>query len=825
MRRFLALAVLFAFSLPVGLSVVGCGPNPGDYCIKNGHAYGIKTTQVTNILLQPETTGVSLSWGQTYQAGPASAYNCLGGSESVGHYTYTSSNLSLADISPAGTICAGTWNRNSPGNVPNFTICTPPAGSSENNFSGCTSGTCGIVQVTAQGAGATSNPVDVYIHPPVTSVTIPSQTACIPQGQALGTSLLHETAVRGPGGALLCCPPGTTLADGTACPATATACDSPAADMGTIAYSPVTTSVVTINNTTNPASAAPGTTTTTTTTSNPNGTATANLPGSTVINANLSNSDVTSAAGFFSTCPPANIKLSVDGGTSATVTPSSPQTVQAIATDSLGNTINGLSLNFASTEPENLSVGGAGLVTSTFPSHATVTAVCTPPACNPAPVNLIGTLGNGMPVAANPVTIDSPGRVTNEIWMASSQSPYFSEVNLLTGGQAAPIRLPFTPNSMVIDQAGDTLYFGSYHELMIYTAANNSLSSEVPSLPGVVLAVAPDNSTVVVNDQLRGVIYVATRGGVITSSIAGIANHAQFTPDGSTVYMTGVNPATGQNTLFVYNTNTGWSTYPLTNQPAYSCALDAAGTTAVPAYNPAYDPFCGDSVAITVPHVAAFLAGTSTTANSFCPNASATPPFYPPAYPPGGDVPAATTQLAATSDGNHILGADDTTFTDIWMTHQVSGTTVAGVPTGACPAYTSAALTLTTPFNQTALPVTASEIDQVVSSPYSNLAFVMYQGTGATGVLPYYTPSSTVGSAGAMNTFQLATGAQSPVAGIFAPDGSIFFVSTSGDDLVHMLSTTTTTPTETGTIDPKLTGLNGQPVPPQFLAVRSIPTT
>ncbi len=835
MRRFLAFAVLFAFSLPIGLSITGCGHNPGNYCIKNGHAYGITTSQVTSIILQPETTGVSLSWGQTFQVGPAQAYNCLGGTEAVGKWAYTSSNLLLADISPQGTLCAGTWNRNSPGGVPNFTICTPPAGSSLSSFNGCNGTSCGIVQVTASGAGATSNPVDVYIHPPVTSVTIPSQTACVSQGQTLADSsgnplpLLAETTVLGPGGAFLCGPPGTS-------PAGTYACTDPGANIGTITYSAQTPNIVTINNTTNPTS--------TSAASTANGVVTANLPGSTIINASLSNSDVTSAAGYFSTCPPAILTLSVNGANSATVTPSSPQTVVASATDASGNTINGLALNFASTEPQNLSVGGTGLVTSTFPSHATVTAVCAPPNCNPAPVNLVGVLGNGMPVVGNPITIDSPGRVSNQLWMASSQSPYFSEVDLSTGGAAAPVLLPYTPNSMVMDQAGTTLYFGSYHELMVYTAGNNSPSKEVPAVPGVVLAVSPTGNLLVINDQLRQVIYLFNPQGTTVTSIAGIAQHAQFSPDGTTVYITGVNTANpqnpNQNSLFVYNAATGWSTYSLSNEPdSYKCPLDAAGSAAVPAYNQAYDPFCGASLTLTVPSVAVFTSGSQgspTAANSYCPNASANPPYYPPA----GDVPVSTDQITATADGDRILGADGTTFSDIWLypTTTLSGT--AGVPVNACPGYNGTPLTMNTSPLQGALPAsvtsTAPEIDQVVSWPYSNLAFVLYQScadagaacpTGAapaTGVLPYYIPASSTSPAfGTLSTIQLSGNAKSPVAGIFSPDGSLFFVSTSGDNLIHEIDTTTLK--DIGTIDPKLINANGQAVPAQFLTVKSRSTT
>lgn len=814
MRRFVAFVVLFVCSLPVGLSIAGCGHNPNNYCIKNGHAYGVLTTQVVYVTLQPETTGLSLAWGQTASLSSPQAFNCNHDSQSVSKWVYGSSNLLLADISPSGQVCGGTWNRNSPGGVPDFTICTPPSGSSLSSFAGCTSSTCGTAQLTAQGGGATSNPVNVYVHPPITSITIPTQSACYSQGQTLTTSFLSETTVSGPGGAILCCPPGSTLQNGTACPATVPACTSPSANVGTITYAPVTPSVVTINNTTNPTS-----TTTTTSTSNPNGIATANLPGSTVINA--SNSEVTSAAGFFSTCPPKTIALSLNGSTSGTVTTSSPQTVVSTVTDTNNATITGLPLTYSSTEPQNLSVGSTGVVTAKFPSHATVTAVCQPPSCNPAPVNLIGTLGNGMPVAGNNVSINSPGRASNRIWMASSQSPYFSEVDLLTGGAASPVRMPYTPNSMIADQAGDSLFFGSYHELMIYTTASNTLSKEVPAVPGAVIAVSPTGSTVVVNDQLRQVIYIYTVSSGAVSTIEGVANHAQYSPDGGTVYVTGYDPAKSTYAVFIYSASTGWSEYPLTNQASttYSCQLEASGTAAVPGYNPAFDPFCGPTPTITVPQVAAIVSGsTATAAYSFCPNASAAPPYFPPA----GDIGVATSQLTATSDGNHILGASGTTFSDTWL-YQDAGKTTPGVPINACPAYTGPALTLNTTVNTGTLSVAPTEIDQVVASPDSSVAFVLYNATAATGVLPYYNPSGTSGSFGTLGTIQLSAGAQAPVAGIFSPDGSIFFTSTSGDNLVHMIDPTGLT--DTGTIDPKLVNGTGTPVPPQFLAVQSRSTT
>jgi hypothetical protein len=807
MRRFLAFAVLLVFSLPVGLSIAGCGHNPNNYCIKNGHAYGPTTTQAVYAIMQPETTGLALAWGQTGNIGTPVAFNCNGGSATVAHWTYASSNLLMADVSPTGSICAGTWNRNSPGGTNNFTICTPPSGSTLSSFSGCNSTSCGTVQITATGGAVTTNPVDIYVHPPITSMSIPSQTSCVSQGQSLSTSLLAETTVVGPAGVVLCSP-STTL------------CTDPKANIGTISYAAVNGAVVNIDNTTDPTNVNP-VTGGSTPGPNPNGLATANLPGSTIITA--ANSDVTSAAGYFSSCPPAKLAISVNGATTTTVTPSSPQTLLYTATDVHNNPITGLGLSYSSTEQQNLTVNNTGTISASFPSHASVSAICQPPGCNESPINLVGLLGNGMPVTSNLVTVNSPGRVTNQIWMASSQSQYFSEVDLTTGTTGAPIELPYPPNSMVMDPGGDTLYFGSYHELMTVSTSGNQLSKEVPGVPGVVLAVNPTNTGVIINDQLRQVIYLyAPSSGSVTST-SGIASRAEFSADGTTVYIVGVNPANGQPTLFVNNTNSGWTQYPLSNETANACPLEAAGSADYPAYNPAWDPFCGPSVTISVPSVAAFLSGTTTAARSFCPNSSSTPIFYPPA----GTTGAATTQITASADGFHILGADTSTFSDIGLT-QNSTNSAAGVPINACPAFSGTALTIPTSIVATpALPVTASEIDQVVSSPYSNLAFVTYQGTGASGVLPYYTPGTftpgTGFSAGTLSTIQLSTGAQAPVSGIFSPDGAIFFTSTSGDNLIHMVNTTTLTDTQT--IDPKLANSTGARVPAQFMAVKSRPTT
>ncbi len=776
MQRYLAFIVLFLFALPVGLSISGCATQTGDYC--NGLGYGVKTNAVAFITLQPEYTGISLSWGQTGQISAPSAFNCKRAAATVANYTYGSSNLLLADISPTGAICGGTWNRNSPGGITDYTICTPPTGASTQQ---CSSTSCGVVQITATGAGVTSNPVPVYVHPPVSSIAI-SQTAqddtCTSQNSAGPTFSINPASgattpvvtVYGPNGVAI-----------------------PASDVGTIVYTPVTPSVVTIDTL-----SATGTGT--------NGATVANMPGSTVVNASVA--QVSSAAGYFYTCPPKSIALSINGSTSAVVNPSTPQNITAVVTDTKGVLLSGLTLDYTSTRPQEIAVSSAGQVSSTYPSDTAITAICQPTTCNPSPIGQIGYLGNGLPVVSNTLNVSSPGRSSTFLWMASTQSQYFSQIDLTTGVPTSPILLPYIPNSMVADQAGNNLYFGSYRELMIYSATTNGLSKQDTTVPGVVLAVSPDSTTAVINDQVRQVIYLYTVSSGANTSIGGVATKAAFSPDGKNVYIV------GPSNLYVHNANSGWSTYSL-GSTEQSCTLNNNS----PLVTGTYDPFCGTDVTLSIPAVGSFFSGSPTTAHSFCANNSANPIYYPQADI--GSAAVATDKLTNTNNGLHILGASAPTGTATNGTFSDIGITV---PTGPCPAITGNPLSFTTTLNATPLTgITPTEIDQVVADPDSTVAFVLYNSTSGTGLLPAYQPSAAAGAAGTLSNVQLSGTAQNPIAGIFSPDETIFFVSTSGDNLIHYVSPTTLLDTQT--INPGLKDPSGNPVPVQMMAVKPRPTT
>ena len=162
--------------------------------------------------------------------------------------------------------------------------------------------------------------------------------------------------------------------------------------------------------------------------------------------------------------------------------------------------------HYQSTNPIDITANGGGTITAAFPGVAFDLCACASrPACNPAPINEFGLNGTGLSLSSNPVSIIVPGTTSDFVWFAApGQSQYFASMELLTGNPGSTVRLPYVPNSMVMDQGGNNLYFGSPRELMIYSTAGNCLTKQNTSAPGVVLAVSPNNDELVINDQVRG---------------------------------------------------------------------------------------------------------------------------------------------------------------------------------------------------------------------------------------------------------------------------------------------------------------------------------
>ena len=297
MRRFLTLVCLLGLAIPAGISISGCVRNPaGKYC--NGLGYGLTLTEVANLTLQPQTAGISLAYGQTSAVLQPTATTCKGDPASItsGSLSYGTSNNQLVDISPNGGLCAGTWNRNSGGGIPDYTYCDYP------NPLPATKGLpYAIAYITASADSVTSNPVAVYIHAPISSISLVTTSVsgsgpqqCFSQNQQAQLDS-QECYVSNGTQYELCAPPSVLPAD-YACPGGlapgVTSVPECTTSIGTLNFPSSNAAVATINPTTN--------------------VITAEQPGTTVITATLA--QTASSAGYFSTCPPKSINITLANG-------------------------------------------------------------------------------------------------------------------------------------------------------------------------------------------------------------------------------------------------------------------------------------------------------------------------------------------------------------------------------------------------------------------------------------------------------------------------------------------------------------------------------
>jgi trimeric autotransporter adhesin len=775
MRRFVTLFVLLLSTVPFGVSISGCNRGNAAPTFCNGGDSGMTTTQAATITLQPVVYGVSLNYAEIGQLQGPTTTDCKGSSVGILAYTYGTTDMTIADVQPTtGRLCAGTWNRNSGGGIPDFTYCTPTNKS-------------GVAYVTASANGVTSNPLPVFVHPVVTSIVL--------GGPSSNCATDPTTA---------CCPLATAGAV-TAPPYLANSCIS----QGSTAQLVARVYAGTGANQTNISClaghlqlSAQGETSTTAISQvvniDQNGVATANQPGSVLISANIANA--ASSAGIFSTCPPASITLTTPGSTAnpVVVNQNNPQPIVATAIDTNGVTLTGLSLEYVSTEPTTITA--AAPVTPTLAGAASISAVCQPPSCNPSAYNQIGLFGNGKPVTSNSVNVSVPGTNSTVLYMASTQSQYMVQIDFTTSVLGQPFLLPYVPNSMVISNDGSNIYLGSATALMVVNAVNTlSITRTDPSSPGAVLAISPNGNTLVLSDPVRQIISLENSTGGVISTYGGVATHAEFAPDSQTVYIT------AGNQLLVYSANTGWTNIV----PATS-----AGT-------PVTD------VAVTVPAVGAYFAGPTTTARSYCSISTPTTPtneanvFYPPA----DSSPAITDRLAATNDGMHVLGATATTPTPTLSDLRVSipaGNMNGATISVACPhaGTMSFSNTLTTtPLS----PVTATAITGVWPTSDSTLAFVTYTGSG--GVLPAYAPAAS--GPGTTTYIKLSGSATAPIAGVVSADNSTFYAATSGDNLVHLIKPGTTPGQwiDSSTLAPNLTTPAGAVVPVNLMVQKPRKTT
>jgi sugar lactone lactonase YvrE len=793
-RRLVGLAVLLFFSIPLGLSITGCHHAAAvEYC--NAGDSGPVVGQVASITLSPSlaTIGESLNYGQIGSSLSASALDCKGNSVSATHIVYATSNMQLADINPSsGQTCGGTWNRNSGGGIADYTTCTPVVPTAACLAAPNTS-SCYLAYVTATSSGAVSNAIPVFVHPVVTGVVLggASSSCTLAPGTDPGTDCCPNSTTGAPitapiytGGS--CISQGgvqqlvaRVYAGGTTAPANNVTCQ-----IGHVSFSAQTTGdIVAIDQ---------------------NGVATANQPGSTLISTLVSNSSSAVSSGFFSTCPPASITLSVPGQpagtTSVNVSLNNVQPLTAVVKDTKGVTITGVQLEFNSTTPQTIPAS-VGSVTPSYPGTATITAVCNPGTCNPSPFSQIGLYGNGKPITSNGIGITTSGTSGTVIYMGSTSSQYLLPMDFTTNQTSSLIKLPYVPNSMVISQDGNSIYLGSSQALMTVTTLNNTQGTPNTSVVGTVLSVSPDGSTLVITDPVRQTITLYnTASSSVATSYGGVATSAAWSPDSSTVYIT----TQSGNVLLTHNSFTNWQATSTTEN--YTASV------------------------VTVPSVGAYFAGPSfTDGRSYCSSStistSGTPPTVTNVFAPLADENAAVNDvLAATTDGLHMLGATvsttPATLNDLDLTLPVTSSTSAACPTAVTPGYFSST------DNKLALSqITAASITGVVPASNSKLAFVTY--TGSSAKLPLYLPPAS--GAGTLSFLTLGNGAtvaSAPDIGVFSTDNLTFYVGTAAangnavDNDLHIFSINGTTATESGVLKPNLPPTTGTGVAPINLLVQ-----
>ena len=760
MRRFVTSVVLFLFAIPFGVSVSGCKKTIAPIFCNNGDS-GTIAGQITNITLQPIVYGISLNSGQIGQTQPPAATDCKGQNVNFPSYTYSTTDMTIADVNPAnGHLCGGTWNRNTGGGIADYTYCN-------------STGKTGVAYIAASADGATSNPLPVFVHPVVTSIVLGSPSS--------NCSTDPTTA---------CCPLATNNQI-TAIPYTATSCISQnqtaqlgarvyagstniSCQVGHLLFSAGNSSVVSIDQ---------------------NGVATALQPGSSLIGANIANAS--SSAGFFSTCPPASIVLAAPGASGATpitVNQNSPLPLTATVLDTNNNPISGLTLTYVSTAP-NIVPALGNTISPILAGSASISALCLPSSCNPSSYNQIGIFGNGKPITSNSINIVSPGTNSTILYMGSTQSKYIIARDFTQPNIGQPLQLPYLPNSMAISTDGATIFMGSSTALMVINATSFTLTRFDLSSPGLVIGVSPDGSTVVLTDPVKGTVTLEdSASGNIITTYGGIGTHAAFTPDNKTVYVT------AGNQLLVFNSVTGWT------------SISPATTSNTPVTD----------VAITVPSVGAYFAGPVTTARGYCP-ATTIPPGATSAtnvfYPPADTAAAITDRISATNDGEHIIGA---TVSPVPTLNDLRVQVAAGNTSGpnvsiACP--TTGGLTLANTVNSAPLAITASSITGILPASDSSIAFVTY--AGSSGLLPAYVPASS--GLGALNYVHLSGTATAPLVGVFSSDNSTAYIGTSGDNLVHII--THTPLADSSTFSPGLVSPSGSPVPVDLMTQKPRKTT
>jgi hypothetical protein len=455
---------------------------------------------------------------------------------------YQSSNTAVLTVAANGLACAGTWD-----SLANPQVCTP--------------GPVGTAQVTATSLGVSSPPTTVYVHTHIDSVTL--QLAPSPPNPPLPLQPCESVA--------------------TNLPITQNLIyQARAFSRGT----DITPSVGQFNWGAQNPTVASFSTTASGLANMVNGQSlnqvlvTPSNPGLTPIYAVIGNS--ISVPVTFNSCPVQSIVMSVVSSSG------SSETFKTTVTDILGNQIVNTPLTWSSSESGSVTVSAAGVASGTS-GAAAIIASCTPPSCNtgispslPIYPQSVGTLitQNGSNSTNGEVFVTSTGCTgIDGCYTALATITFPANTAQSAGTLSSP------PNTLVFNPSGTKAYIGTALGILrggkgltvLDPTSTPPSATAVPSAPGQVLAVSPDNNKVVVTDPIDKLLYivdVSSAAPTVTPYPIVGATAASFSPDSLKAFIVATNG--GVSTLYIYSKVDALETIPLA-APANDVIVPATG--------------------------------------------------------------------------------------------------------------------------------------------------------------------------------------------------------------------------------------------------------
>lgn len=439
-------AVKTGFIIVISITVVlaGCG----------GGSSNKTATTVAQVTLScsPSCASGTLSLvaGQVANL-TAAAVNSGGGSVTT-TFTFNSTNPSLVTIgfnAGQALVCAGVWD--------SITVVCNGTDKSGNPLSGSAT-------ITASAQNITSAPVQVTLHPPVTSVvvTTPSSAPACFSIKETEQFTAHACTTQGTPDAAPPC--GPNARDITS-------------QVGAITWTQNNASVATVD---------------------VNGLATAQAPGLAGIIASVGT--VSSPATDFRSCLPVQIRLHVTQATdtSATLNVNDTRVLEADITDEKGTTTNSAPVSMVSNNSQVAALSGLTL-TGESPGGAGILASCVPPSCG---------VGLNLPIYSNifsaTVSGTSPATTvyaTTSFAPPSGTSPTLIPIDTSKTPPVAgtAITLPGVANSLVFIPSGAKGFLGTSAGVASLDTTANTVTLLSPTL-GKVLAVSADGTTAIISN-------------------------------------------------------------------------------------------------------------------------------------------------------------------------------------------------------------------------------------------------------------------------------------------------------------------------------------